>query len=71
MAHRIATELAHMPQTAADRRRRSPTSRTRCSPQLLERAIDAGEESVKRGPELLPVLREAGVVDAGGYGARW
>ena len=31
-------------------------------------AIDAGEESVKRGPELLPVLREAGVVDAGGYG---
>src|SRR6185312_10443433 len=26
------------------------------------------EESVKRGPDLLPVLREAGVVDAGGYG---
>ena len=36
--------------------------------QLLERAIDAGEESVKRGPDLLPVLRQAGVVDAGGYG---
>ena len=35
---------------------------------ILERAIEAGEESVKRGPELLPVLREAGVVDAGGYG---
>jgi len=33
----------------------------------LERAIVAGEESVRRGPELLPVLREAGVVDAGGY----
>ncbi len=35
--------------------------------EVLERAIEAGEASVKRGPELLPVLREAGVVDAGGY----
>ncbi len=35
---------------------------------VLERAIVAGEESVRRGPELLPALREAGVVDAGGYG---
>jgi DAK2 domain fusion protein YloV len=34
---------------------------------VLERAIKAGEQSVQRGPELLPVLREAGVVDAGGY----
>ena len=34
---------------------------------VLEKAIEAGEASVKRGPELLPVLREAGVVDAGGY----
>jgi len=30
--------------------------------------VAAGEDSVRRGPELLPVLREAGVVDAGGYG---
>ena len=35
---------------------------------VLERALRAGEQSVERGPELLPVLREAGVVDAGGYG---
>lgn len=35
---------------------------------ILEICVQAGEESVKRGPELLPVLREAGVVDAGGYG---
>ena len=28
----------------------------------------AGQESVKRGPELLAALRDAGVVDAGGYG---
>ncbi len=36
--------------------------------EVLEGAVRAGEDSVKRGPELLPVLREAGVVDAGGYG---
>jgi DAK2 domain fusion protein YloV len=36
--------------------------------QVLERAVEAGEASVKRGPELLPVLREAGVVDAGAAG---
>ncbi len=34
----------------------------------LERAVEAGQDSVKRGPELLAALREAGVVDAGGYG---
>ncbi len=35
---------------------------------VLEEAIDAGQESVRRGPDLLPALREAGVVDAGAYG---
>src|SRR6202008_3123369 len=35
---------------------------------VLEHALQAGEESVKRGPELLPVLREAGVVGGGGVG---
>src|SRR4029077_14518347 len=35
--------------------------------EALERAVAAGEESVKRGPELLAALREAGVVDAGRY----
>ena len=30
-------------------------------------AIAEGERSVKRGPDLLPVLKRAGVVDAGGY----
>ena len=34
---------------------------------VLERALQAGEESVRRGPDLLPVLKEAGVVDAGGH----
>ncbi|MBV8951490.1 MAG: DAK2 domain-containing protein, partial [Actinobacteria bacterium] len=34
---------------------------------VLDRALDTARESVRRTPELLPVLREAGVVDAGGY----
>ena len=35
---------------------------------LLEVAVKAGELSVQRSPELLPVLKESGVVDSGGYG---
>jgi DAK2 domain fusion protein YloV len=34
---------------------------------VVERALQAGESSVRRGPDLLPALRDAGVVDAGGY----
>jgi dihydroxyacetone kinase-like predicted kinase len=33
----------------------------------LASALEAGRESVRRGPSLLPALREAGVVDSGGY----
>ena len=35
---------------------------------LLSLAVDAAHEAVARTPELLPVLKEAGVVDAGGLG---
>jgi hypothetical protein len=35
---------------------------------VLDRASSAAREAVARTPELLPVLREAGVVDAGGSG---
>ena len=67
MALRIATELAHMEETrlAPDT---PPEHQDRVIADVLERALETGRESVERGPELLPVLREAGVVDAGGYG---
>jgi DAK2 domain fusion protein YloV len=35
---------------------------------ILQAVVDAAYESVRRTPDLLPVLKEAGVVDAGGYG---
>jgi len=34
----------------------------------LNQIIDAGEEMLKKTPEMLPVLKKAGVVDAGGRG---
>ncbi len=66
MAHRVASELAHMSNgrlTAGA----SIEEQNAVIANIIESALDAGQESVKRGPDLLPVLREAGVVDAGGY----
>ncbi len=67
MATRVSAALAHMPTTrleveATDEQQNAVLA------EVLERALQAAEESVERGPELLPVLREHGVVDAGGYG---
>jgi hypothetical protein len=36
--------------------------------EILDRIVPAAEASVERTPDLLPVLKEAGVVDAGGKG---
>ncbi len=67
MAARVASELAHM-----DEARLGPDSsdaeQDAVIAEVIEKALSAGQESVKRGPDLLPVLRDAGVVDAGGYG---
>jgi DAK2 domain fusion protein YloV len=66
MAARVASELAHMsdarlgPDATDDRQ-------DEVIADVIERALQAGQESVERGPDLLPVLRDAGVVDAGGY----
>jgi DAK2 domain fusion protein YloV len=66
MAVRVASDLAH---ASRDRLGAGATAEEQNAviAAVIERALTAGEESVKRGPDLLPVLREAGVVDAGGY----
>ncbi len=66
MAHRVASELAHMPDGRLSAGA-SAEEQNAVIAKVIERALEAGQESVKRGPELLPVLRDAGVVDAGGY----
>jgi DAK2 domain fusion protein YloV len=66
MSARVASELAHMkdgrlgPEASDD-------EQDAVIAVVIEHALEAGQDSVKRGPDLLPVLREAGVVDAGGY----
>jgi hypothetical protein len=67
MAHRVATELAHMPKPRLGANA-TDAEQDEVLAEVLEQALKAAEDSVERGPELLPVLREHGVVDAGGYG---
>ena len=66
MAHRVAFELPHMDQPRLSQE--EVDRQDLLIAEVLERALDAGQQSVRRGPDLLPVLREAGVVDAGGFG---
>jgi DAK2 domain fusion protein YloV len=69
MAHSIARQLAHLD---AEKQRLdrgvSEDQQDAVLAEVLERAIADGERAVQRTPEQLEVLREAGVVDAGGYG---
>jgi uncharacterized protein len=67
MASRVASDLAHMKETRLGPEA-TDEEQDALAAEVIERALEAGQESVKRGPDLLPVLREAGVVDAGGYG---
>jgi DAK2 domain fusion protein YloV len=67
MAHRVASELAHIDESRLPQGTSASHQDARLA-DVLETAVAAGEESVKRGPQLLAVLRDAGVVDAGGYG---
>lgn len=67
MAHRVSYLVAHMsdptlPLNADD------DEQERMLAEMLTGAVRVGEESVARGPELLPLLKESGVVDSGGYG---
>jgi DAK2 domain fusion protein YloV len=69
MAHSIARQLAHLD---ADRQRLdqgvSDADQDAILAEVLETAIAEGQRAVERTPEQLDVLRESGVVDAGGYG---
>jgi uncharacterized protein len=67
MAAHLASRLAHVtsPRLGPDAEGDLQNS---VLADILEAAIAAGEASLRRGPDLLPVLRDAGVVDAGGYG---
>jgi uncharacterized protein len=69
MAHSLARQLAHL---EADKQRLgrdvSEEQQDAVLAEVLERAIEDGERAVARTPEQLEVLRESGVVDAGGHG---
>jgi DAK2 domain fusion protein YloV len=69
MAHSLARQLAHL---EADKQRLGrdidEARQDAVLAEVLERAIEDGERAVARTPEQLEVLRESGVVDAGGHG---
>ena len=67
MAHRVAQDLAHMEKVRLEQGS-SDAEQDELLADVLERALEAANEAVERGPEQLPVLKEAGVVDAGAYG---
>jgi DAK2 domain fusion protein YloV len=69
MAHSLSRQLAHL-DTEKQRlgRDASEEEQDAVLAEVLERAIADGERAVARTPEQLEVLRESGVVDAGGYG---
>jgi hypothetical protein len=67
MAHSIVGDVAHDRGAGRLGPATEPTEQDSAIAETLERAVEVGEQSVKRGPEMLSALREAGVVDAGGY----
>jgi hypothetical protein len=68
MAYKIMTDVAHSSEDTRLGPATDPATQDIAIADALERAVVTGQESVKRSPELLAALREAGVVDAGGYG---
>src|SRR3954471_7892333 len=69
MATSLSVQLAHLERekTRFDREV-SDAEQDAVLAQVLEKAIEDGERAVSRTPEQLEVLRESGVVDAGGHG---
>ena len=67
MAHGIMADVAHSQDAGRLGPGTEPREQDLAIAKTLERAVEAGTDSVKRGPEMLAALREAGVVDAGGH----
>lgn len=69
MAHSLSRQLAHLDK---EKQRLGEDAgeeeQDAVLAEVLERAIADGERAVARTPEQLEVLRESGVVDAGGHG---
>ncbi len=67
MAHQVAKDVAHIekPRLGPEA---TPQEQDALLASVLESALEAAEEAVRRGPDQLQVLKEAGVVDAGAYG---
>lgn len=66
IAHRVSHLVAHregeLPDLSDD------DIQERVLGEFAVGAVTVGEESVARSPDLLPLLKESGVVDSGGYG---
>jgi hypothetical protein len=67
MAHGIMADVAHSEDAGRLGPGTEPREQDLAIAKTLECAVEAGTDSVKRGPEMLAALREAGVVDAGGH----
>ncbi|HWO15473.1 MAG TPA: DAK2 domain-containing protein [Solirubrobacterales bacterium] len=69
MAHSVARQLAHL-EAEKQRLDRGVTDAEQDAilAAVLERAMEDGKRAVERTPEQLEVLKDSGVVDAGGYG---
>src|SRR4051812_21224189 len=73
VAREMGTDMSSLVAHLPDQQRRLPHTgdavlQNQLIANVLESALATGEQSLKRGPELLPILRQAGVVDAGAYG---
>ncbi len=69
VAHSVSHAVAHMDAAQTRIAPGSPDEVQDASlASLMADALEAGEQSVRRGPEQLAILRESGVVDSGGYG---
>ncbi len=66
IAHRVSSLVAHAEGEFGDMN--NDAVQERVLAELAAGAVSVGEESVARGPDLLPLLKESGVVDSGGYG---